>query len=133
MKEISNPTKTDHAKKCVICNNDLQGRQKMYCSRQCHNKNGNTKHQNYVCQQARGLKRKIKLIELLGGKCSECNYSKNYAALTFHHKDPTLKSIPLDIRSCSNTNWNTLLKELEKCDLLCIRCHVELHNPQLFV
>jgi hypothetical protein len=133
MKQNINPNETNHAKKCFTCEAQLNGRQRKFCSRKCHNRYGNTKHQNYNCQQKRGVERKIKLVKMFGGKCKECGYSKNYAALTFHHKDPSLKSFPLDLRNCSNTKWSTLLEESKKCELLCVRCHIELHNPNFFV
>jgi hypothetical protein len=66
-------------------------------------------------------------IKLLGGECSKCGYNKNYAALQFHHLDPSEKEFnwgKLRLRS-----WNSILKELSKCQLLCANCHVETHWP----
>ncbi len=64
-----------------------------------------------------------------GGKCTKCGYSKNSSALCFHHIDPKTKSFPIDIRRCSNSSWDNLIKEADKCMLLCLNCHAELHNP----
>jgi uncharacterized protein YfdQ (DUF2303 family) len=64
-----------------------------------------------------------------GGACNKCGYKKNYAALTFHHLDPTNKVFTVDSRRLSNTNWNSILEEWKKCELLCANCHSELHNP----
>jgi hypothetical protein len=58
-----------------------------------------------------------------------CGYNKNQAALSFHHTDTTTKLFQIDIRKCSNSSWNRLLAESEKCMLLCLNCHSELHNP----
>ena len=60
-----------------------------------------------------------------------CGYDKNLAALTFHPEEPTQKNFALDMRSLSNRTARTLLKEAEKCSLLCANCHAELHNPNL--
>ncbi len=64
-----------------------------------------------------------------GGYCQRCGYSKNLAALEFHHLDPTEKEIQLDMRTLSNRNWHIVLAEAEKCILLCSNCHAEEHNP----
>lgn len=115
--------------KCIICNANLSGKQTKYCSRKCKGQDTNHKNQNYEAQQKRGLDRKIKLVELLGGKCECCGYAKNYAAMSFHHQDPSKKETTLDIRQLSNTKWDTLLTEAKKCKLVCMNCHMEVHYP----
>ena len=59
-----------------------------------------------------------------------CGYSKNFAALEFHHLDPVSKSFQLDLRSLSNRRWSAVLEESDKCILLCSNCHAEWHNPK---
>ena len=83
----------------------------------------------YEYQKARGLKRKMELIRLKGGSCEACGYKTNISALEFHHKDPSKKDMKLDLRRLANTKWETLLKEAEKCMLLCANHHREIHNP----
>jgi hypothetical protein len=85
----------------------------------------------YEYQKLRGLKRKIELIELNGGCCVKCGYDKNVAAFDFHHKDPNQKEYQLDMRKLSNTSMVRLIKEVEKCELLCANCHREFHSPDL--
>jgi len=71
--------------------------------------------------------RKRKAVELLGGKCQECGYNKNFAALDFHHLDPTKKEHNWKtLRQCK---WEVIVKELKKCVLLCKNCHMETHWP----
>lgn len=43
-----------------------------------------------------------------GGKCECCKYSKNLAALEFHHINPSEKEFQLDLRHFSNTSIETL-------------------------
>jgi len=88
---------------------------------------------SYDYQKLRGLKRKLELIKSRGGKCEnkECGYHKNIAALDIHHKDPTLKNFRLDIRNLSNRKMKDILKEFEKCLILCANCHREIHHPTL--
>lgn len=116
---------------CIVCNGELPIKSKKFCSKACMNKYGNAKHQNYKKQQERGTIRKARLILLKGGCCELCKYKENYASLSFHHIDPSQKEFEIDIRKCSNSNWETLLKEANKCKVLCVNCHFALHHPEL--
>jgi len=110
---------------CKICNKELIGKQTLYCSQICKN----SFHQSYPAQKKRGLDRKLRLVEMLGGECSRCSYATNLAALAFHHLGS--KEFKLDVRSLSNRKIDHILKEVAKCRLLCHNCHAELHNPDL--
>lgn len=115
---------------CLWCNQVLIGSQKKFCSNNCscnhHNRiNGNGS--TYIKQKERGADRKKKLIEMKGGGCQICGYNKCTAALSFHHRDPTQKKITLDVRTLSNRPFEKSLEEAEKCDLLCLNCHMEEH------
>lgn len=116
---------------CKSCNKSLTETQRLYCSKKCNQDNSNIKFQKYLCQQDRGLERKLKFVKNLGGKCSICNYSKNLSALVFHHRNPEEKKITLDLRAMSNNSMEILTNEINKCQLLCHNCHHELHNPRL--
>lgn len=71
--------------------------------------------------------RKRKAVELLGNKCFKCGYSKNLAALCFHHRDPKIKEFGwVELRL---KKWESIVEELKKCDLLCSNCHNEIHSP----
>lgn len=107
---------------CTVCGK-LTTRRK-FCSNTCK-----SKKYSYPAQRARGLKRKLELIERAGGKCSICGYNKNIAALCFHHLNPSEKEMHLDMRSLSNNSMNVIENEFSKCQLLCMNCHTEVHNP----
>lgn len=130
--ESSYGKRTDN-ENCSICNEKLTGNQTKFCSISCKQKSINSKHSNYKAQQTRGWKRKKELIEFGGGKCENCGYCKNYAALEFHHRNPGEKNFQIDIRKCSNTKYEELQKEAAKCMILCANCHREHHHPQLEV
>lgn len=72
---------------------------------------------------------KHKLIEYKGGKCQKCGYNKCEGALQFHHRDKTQKEFTLSQVNLNKTKYsiNELLKEADKCDLLCANCHAEEH------
>jgi len=78
----------------------------------------------------KGLKRKKILVELSGGKCKICGYDKCLRALTFHHRNPDEKRFELNVSEMKSKNWDLVLLELEKCDLLCVRCHAEVHDKE---
>ena len=71
--------------------------------------------------------RKQALVEIRGGNCVTCGYSKCIVAMEFHHRNPTDKKFQL-----SKTNllkrWPVVLAEAQKCDLYCARCHRELEE-----
>lgn len=74
---------------------------------------------------------KQKCVNYLGGKCSVCGYNKSLFALTFHHKDKSLKSSDVSIM-LTNMSFNNkkLIDELDKCELLCFNCHMEIHGEE---
>lgn len=81
----------------------------------------------YTSQKKRWVKRKCEAIALMGGKCGSCGYNRNYAALEFHHIDPSQKDF--DWNKLRLHPWKTVVHELGKCVLLCSNCHREIHNP----
>jgi len=67
--------------------------------------------------------KKIKAINLKGGKCEICG-NDNFYILELHHinKDKELKS-----DSMYKAKWSLIKKEAKKCKLVCSNCHAELH------
>ena len=73
-------------------------------------------------------RRKIKemAIEYKGGKCEICGYNKCFDALEFHHINPSEKDFGIGEKGYTRS-FEVIKKELDKCMLLCCRCHRELH------
>jgi hypothetical protein len=69
------------------------------------------------------------LVKLFGGKCSRCGYCRYVGALDFHHKNPMRKNFSLSVKGLCYS-WNIILKEAQKCVLLCKNCHAELENKK---
>lgn len=65
-------------------------------------------------------KRRDELIKLLGGKCVVCGTNEN---LEFDHVNDIKGKI--DIGKLLNYSWKIILKEIEKCQLLCREHHKE--------
>jgi|ETNvirnome_2_300_1030623.scaffolds.fasta_scaffold02315_4 hypothetical protein len=63
-------------------------------------------------------------------KCEKCNEEK-WFCLDFHHKDPTQKDFT--ISNCISMGYGKkrILKEIEKCIVLCSNCHRHLHYLEL--
>lgn len=72
--------------------------------------------------------RKRLLVELLGGCCQICGYSRDCpSAFHFHHRDPASKKFDVGSRGLLR-RWEELIAEVKKCVLLCSRCHAEIHE-----
>lgn len=77
--------------------------------------------------KARITKRRQEMLDLAGGKCIKCGYNKCPRALSFHHRDPSSKIMNLDSSTMMTYSYEDVLKEIKKCDLLCMNCHAEIH------
>lgn len=71
------------------------------------------------------LELREKAVSYKGGKCEICKYDKCLAAFDFHHTDPLFKDFNI---SSKMTSWSTIKREIDKCVLLCSRCHREVHD-----
>jgi hypothetical protein len=68
------------------------------------------------------------LLQYGGNKCKKCGYSKCPQALEFHHRNAQIKDFSMgSIRSITKE----VIREINKCDLLCSNCHREEHFPNL--
>ena len=78
--------------------------------------------------KSRRHKIKLEAIEYKGGKCEICSYDKCKEALEFHHRDPKEKDPNIKgALTRSSLKIEDLKPELDKCALLCCRCHREIH------
>ena len=97
------------------------GRKYVYDRRKGHTK---TKCNSCMVNQRRfGVK--LRAVAYKGGCCLLCGYSKCVEALCFHHLDPAQKEFT--ISGSHARAWAKIQKELDKCVLLCVRCHLEVH------
>lgn len=58
--------------------------------------------------------------------CMECG-ENHPACLQFHHRDKEEKSFTISNAVLRGTSIKTLIKEIKKCDVLCVNCHAKLH------
>tara|TARA_Y100000310_G_scaffold56232_1_gene51552 strand:+ start:6161 stop:6493 length:333 start_codon:yes stop_codon:yes gene_type:complete len=72
---------------------------------------------------------KWRLVLYKGGKCEKCDYDKKVpAAYAFHHLDHSEKEF--GIAKGYGKGLKALYKEVNKCKLLCVRCHAEIHDEE---
>lgn len=67
------------------------------------------------------------ITEMFGDKCIRCGYNECYSALDFHHVDPSKKEYEPRLLVNGFGSIKKMLKELEKCVMLCSNCHRSLH------
>ena len=85
----------------------------------------------------RWVDRKKQAIEYKGSECVECHRSypnEPYYIFDFHHVDPSTKKYSWE--RLRKRPWDQVLKELDKCVLVCALCHRHLefrHNPKRWI
>lgn len=84
--------------------------------------------QNNISKKER-VKNHILHINNLKIKCSICGYNKCKSALDFHHKDISKKEYNISIMIQRGHSLQKILKEIEKCIVVCSNCHREIHEP----
>lgn len=84
---------------------------------------------SYNRKSSRAKKFKRQCVEFKGSCCVVCGYKKNDAALEFHHVDPAKKEFL--ITKFKNRSFDKhkdfIVSELNKCLLVCVNCHREIH------
>jgi 5-methylcytosine-specific restriction endonuclease McrA len=66
---------------------------------------------------------KEKMLLLISGKhCVDCG-EKDPVTLDFHHTDSKTKTKTVSKFMADGASWNIILKEIEKCKLICSNCH----------
>jgi hypothetical protein len=78
-----------------------------------------------VCAAVECLERQVrfkeKAVAYKGGKCQRCGFVGPVVCYDFHHRDRATKTWSIAV--IRRRNWDSVVKELEKCDLLCANCH----------
>lgn len=101
---------------CACGRNYLYDRRKGHTKQKCNSCNVNQ----------RRFSIKERCLAYKGGKCERCGYSRCARALVFHHNDPKEKE--WGIGGNHSRKWSDIVRELDKCQLLCANCHMEVHS-----
>lgn len=84
---------------------------------------------NYLKQAVARRRKVIRQLALKykGNQCSICGYNKCLQALEFHYLESSKKDFGISASGYTRS-WKVILKELDKCLLLCANCHREVHE-----
>ncbi|MDD4894805.1 MAG: hypothetical protein PHW54_05780 [Candidatus Omnitrophica bacterium] len=82
----------------------------------------------YLIAAVRKRRKKIRqmAVEYKGERCQQCGYNRCIDALEFHHTDSSGKDFSISEKGYTRS-WSKVKEELDKCMLLCVNCHRELH------
>ena len=95
------------------------------CQRECYARN-----REKVLVNLRGRRKNLQLIadySKANKSCKVCGESRP-ACLLFHHSDPTQKEASICTLISHNVHPDKLIKEIEKCEIVCWNCHYIIHN-----
>lgn len=134
-------------KKCSMCHDDLPATDEFFASRfdrstpqlqsACRKCQKEYRKKHYELNKDKYInKAKIYKIEFSKWfedlkkelKCAKCGENR-FWVLDFHHKDPLLKEDNVSLLA-QNQNKKAVLKEIEKCEVLCSNCHRDLHYQE---
>lgn len=124
-----NTPKRARLRKCIGCDTKVLSSRK-YCAICLENRpriwQSTTEANRHYVRESR-KRMKLRAVEYRGGCCHLCEYSRCLAALEFHHLDSSQKDFQLSYAMSNTWSWNRIQEELDKCVLLCCRCHREVH------
>ena len=77
----------------------------------------------YKAQKRHRLKVRAKLFEFLSEKaCMDCG-ERDPIVLDFDHKDPKMKLKNVARMLSGHYSWESVLAEIQKCEIRCANCH----------
>lgn len=101
------------------------GRKKSICKLCQHERN---RESNVV--RRREHRDRLTEIKLKNG-CVDCGFNSYAPSLHFDHRNPEEKRFV--IAHCLLYSWETILKEVAKCDVRCSICHTKRHQATAVV
>ena len=93
------------------------------------------KHKQDHAERGRKSKRKRaqenrSFINSLKKECLICMES-DFVCLGFHHRDSFDKNRSISQMVQRGNSLDMILKEIEKCDVLCANCHMKIHRKEI--
>jgi hypothetical protein len=122
LKKVARERGLGNRRYCLQCKRPLSWSTLKDLCRWCGAKNLSPTKQTYQFRK----KRKEFLVSYKGGKCEICGYDRCLRALDFHHTDPSQKDF--NVTSSKNVALEKAIKEVDKCTLVCCRCHREIEE-----
>ena len=101
---------------------DMENKKRTNKRNAIRNKRPDVKEYKNMKRREWSAVQKQKAVDYKGGACILCGYNKCLSAMDFHHMNPSEKE---GIKSHWTFEKNKA--ELDKCILVCNRCHKEIH------
>jgi hypothetical protein len=77
----------------------------------------------YKAQKRHRVMIRQKLLEFLSDKkCTDC-FESDPIVLDFDHRDRPVKFKAINKMLSGHYGWNSIMKEIGKCDIRCANCH----------
>jgi hypothetical protein len=70
----------------------------------------------------------LKVQDIVGDKCWICGYNRTWRNIAFHHVDKSQKLFGLTTREFVGYKWSRVFIEMQKCVVVCMNCHGEIHD-----
>lgn len=111
----------------------MKGKDYQYYCRECNRKNVKKHYQDnkdrYLTKSKQYKKSVSNFVEnkKVEKGCVVCGYNKCTQSLDFHHLNKNDKDFEVS-RLVNRCNWDKLLKEIDKCVVVCRNCHGEIHS-----
>lgn len=118
-------------KQCSKCNKEKEffefakkGQGYSIDCKSCHREYAKLHYQRnkayYIQKSKNAMHRKIEYITKLREQpCLDCNKSFPYYVMQFDH----IGEKSYNVTQLVTNSWNKLLKEIEKCEIVCANCH----------
>ena len=106
---------------------NAENRAKKNAYQRKRNKTDKVREQRNQQRRDWALREKQKAVNYKGGKCQICGYDKCLAAMDFHHKNALGKNGYGTGALKQHWTFEKNKVEIDKCILVCVRCHRELH------
>ncbi len=85
----------------------------------------------YAAQKRHRVKIRQKMLEYLSERaCVDCG-EKDPIVLEFDHRNPKDKSKTVARMMSGHNSWESVLEEIEKCEIRCANCHRRKSYKQL--
>lgn len=100
------------------------------CSKQWHKEHYNGEYRAARLKNAKDRRKVVKkdFSEYKATlSCSICG-ENDECCLDFHHIDPLKKDLPLSKALTNNWSMKRLMKEVDKCQVVCSNCHRKIHK-----
>lgn len=105
-----------YSKECKKCHKEIRDR---YYINNCEKeKAGTAKRKKEIKDWFKNYKQSL--------KCNRCP-EDHISTLDFHHRDSSKKDISISVAISNGWSIKRILKEIEKCEVLCANCHRKEH------